>query len=535
MREIDVLIVGLGPVGATAANIAGALGLDCVGVDYSPEVFRLPRAIHFDAEIMRIFQSVDVADKIEDIVRVGRGSVHLGADGEPIRDFRVAGEIGDLGWSPHYMFYQPQLDQLLRDCAAARSSVELQLGRRCEQIEQDPDGVLATISDSSGASEVIRTRYLIACDGASSGVRRQLGIEFSDFGFEEPWAVVDMRVSSADLGPDHIVTRCDPARPIVYVPGPGRHRRWEYMILPGEDPRALIEPEAIRAVIGPASPWLDVDGSEMIRSAIYTFHGLVATRWEDGRVFLAGDAAHQTPPFYAQGMCHGIRDVNGLLWKLTMVLRGRAEPNLLDTYQVEREPHVRQIIEASVENGRYICMLDPDEAARRDASFRALMRDKRDIASFRGVIPGLSAGFLQPPGPLGETVGQPFPQNMVRDASGQLRRSDDVLGPNFSVVGAGDPTAIDEDWFVTEMEGRVVGVRPNGGQSVPRDDVFEDVSGALVNWFRTQGAEWALIRPDRYVFGLAADPHELRALIATLRQMLGSDKAPIRLTPLRAE
>ena len=112
----DVLIAGAGPVGSAAANIAAAHGLRCLLIDEATEVFPLPRAIHFDADVMRIFQFAGLAERIEPITRATSGGVHFGADHEPIREFRVKDEPGDLGWRPHYMFFQPELDAV-----AARS------------------------------------------------------------------------------------------------------------------------------------------------------------------------------------------------------------------------------------------------------------------------------------------------------------------------------------------------------------------------------------------------------------------------------
>lgn len=507
VQRHDVLVVGLGPVGSTAANLAGSLGLDCVGVDLSPQVFGLPRAIHFDADVMRIFQAVGLADAVSDICRPGSGSLHLGADGEPIRDFRVVGATGEQGWNPHYMFYQPELDQLLRDGAAARPGVQLLLGWGCERLGQDGDGVVATLRHPSGERREVRARYLIGCDGASSTVRRQIGVKLHDFGFEEAWIVVDMRVGSADLGPDHFVTRCDPQRPLVYAPGPGNHRRWEFMVLPGEDPEEMSRPARMREIIEPTAPWLGEP--EVVRSAVYTFHGLVAESWSDGAVFLAGDAAHQTPPFYAQGMCHGIRDVRNLLWKLAAVIRGDAERSLLDTYEAERVPHVDAIIEAAVENGRYICMLDPELAARRDASYRKMMAEATDVGSFRGVIPGLGAGLLDDRAPRSTAVGQVFPQPLVRDRDGRPRLLDELLGPGFSLVAAGEAPSPAAAGLLEEI----------GATTVVDED------GLLGPWFEEHGCEWALVRPDRYLFGTAAEPLELEALIARLGEMLRGERS----------
>lgn len=490
----DLIIVGLGPVGATAANLAGTHGLRCLAVDASDEVFALPRAIHFDAEIMRIFQYAGLSDAIEPITRPSTGSIHLGMDHEPIRRFLVDPGPGDLGWRPHYMFFQPQLDGLLRASAASR--VDVSTGWTCVGFTQDADGVSVTLRGGDGDQRVVRGGYLLACDGASSTVRRQLGAPLFDFGFEEPWIIVDTLVPDASMGPENMVMYCDPRRPGTYVPGPGRHRRWEFMLLPGDDHDALRTPDGLRSLIQPVTDWVDLADAEVLRSAIYRFHGLVGQQWSEGRVFLAGDAVHQTPPFYAQGMCHGIRDVHNVLWKIALVLGGRAAPSLLTTYAVEREPHVRAIVGAAIENGKYICELDPVRALARDESYREKLQAGTDVGSFRGVIPPLSDGLLDTPGVA--PSGVPFPQ--PRSDGSWL---DSRLGPGFALVSCGPLAESVPDWFTSVLGGRVV------------DDV-----AVLEPWFAGYGCEVALVRPDRYVYGVAG-AGESAALVRRLAVALG--------------
>jgi 3-(3-hydroxy-phenyl)propionate hydroxylase len=499
-EPLDLLIIGLGPVGGTAANLAGELGLRTVAIDAEPTVHGLPRAIHFDADAMRIFQAAGIADDVLAITRAARGSVHLGMDGEPIREFRVPAGVGDLGWNPHYMFFQPELDGLLRRRASERPEVDVRLGWRSEHVESAGDVVEVTIRSLAGESEVLRAKYVLACDGASSPTREQLGIELFDYGFEEPWIIIDVLAPSDDLGPDHITMYCDPRRPATYVPGPGRHRRFEFMILPGEDGETLRDPEVIRALIQSLAPWLDLSAAEVLRSAIYRFHGLVATDWSSGKVFLAGDAAHQTPPFYGQGMCHGLRDVRNLLWKLALVLAGAADREVLATYQAEREPHVRAIIEKAVENGRYICTLDSELAARRDADYRQKLRAGADVGSFRNVIPGLGAGLIDD-GSAHGPVGALFPQPWLEHQDGRVP-FDELLGRGFAAVTTEEPSA-GAGWFTDAIGARIVGA-----------------PAEVAGWFEQHECTWALVRPDRYVFGVARNADEFRALAGRLQEML---------------
>jgi 3-(3-hydroxy-phenyl)propionate hydroxylase len=509
----DVVVVGAGPVGSTAANLAARHGLRCLLVDRSTDVFPLPRAIHFDADVMRIFQWAGLADRIEPLTRSTTGGVHLGVDGEPIRVFRVDPGVGDLGWRPHYMFYQPELDALLRSAADASPLVDVRLGWAAAGVEPSATGVEVTLRGPSGESATVRGRYAIAADGASSAIRSQLGIPLADYAFEEPWVIVDGEVPEADMGPDHTIMYCDPARPGTYVPGPGRHRRWEFMLLPGETDRDVSGPDAIRRLVGPVTPWLDLDDLEVGRLAVYRFHALVAERWAQGRVFLAGDAAHQTPPFYGQGMCHGIRDVRNVLWKIAAVLDGSAAPALLDTYQVEREPHVRAIIDAAVANGRYICTLDREVALRRDAELRERMTRGADARSFREIIPGLSSGLLDRDGGS-EAVGLLFVQPATATADGTTLRFDEQLGDGFALVSVLDDLDGSEvRWLTDALGGRVV--TAPGSQ------------GTIARWMQEFGCVAALVRPDRYVFGVARDREGVAGLIDALRRALATEVAAL--------
>jgi 3-(3-hydroxy-phenyl)propionate hydroxylase len=272
------------------------------------------------------------------------------------------------------------------------------------------------------------------------------------------------------------------------------------MLLPGETGEKLRTQDGLRSLIGPVTPWLDVDRAQVVRSAVYRFHALVAERWSDGRIFLAGDAVHQTPPFYGQGMCHGIRDVHNLIWKLAHVLRGRAGERILASYQSEREPHVRTVIEAAVENGRYICTLDPVVAARRDIEFRERMRAGLDVGSFRKVIPALSDGLLDDPG--AEPVGQLFPQPEPG--------LDSALGAGFAIVASNPlPASVELDWFTSTLHGKIVD-RP---------------AATVGDWLTATGCEAALVRPDRYIFGVARSAQDCAGLLARLRALTSAPES----------
>lgn len=472
----DVAIIGCGPVGAFAANLLGKSGASVLVIEQEAHPYPLPRAVHLDHEMMRLFQSAGVIDRVAGDMRDTEGHLHVGADHGVIRYMGTVGRARPFSWSNDYFFYQPELEDHLRDALNEHANITVQLGVAFEGLEQNADGV--TLRLSGGRSE--QARYVIACDGARSAVRKALNIKLDDLDFEEPWLVVDAEVDGPVCFPDLwgvpdvadlqklSVMMCDPKRPATIVPGRGNHRRWEFMLLPGEDDQAMMEPQAVAALV---EPYLSGVPHKVVRAATYRFHGLIAERWRQGGVFLAGDAAHQTPPFFGQGMCHGLRDAANLAWKLDLVLKGQAPDALLDTYQPERDPHVRAVISAAVGAGRYICMLDSEAAAERDANMREAAKSTQH-GTAADLIPAISTGIVAT-GTAG--AGERFIQPRVGD-----RLLDDVTGGGWrlftrTAIDGGDVTVID----VTQLAD----------------------GGAIADWLADRNAESVLIRPDHYVFG----------------------------------
>lgn len=491
----DVAVVGCGPVGALLANLAGVAGLRTLVIDREAEPHPLPRAVHLDHEMMRLFQSAGLIDAIRPGMRETEGHLHVGADRGVIRYMGTAGRPKPFGWANDYFFYQPELEEQLRDGLARFEQVALRFGAAFEGLEQDADGVTLRVN-----GEAIRARYVVACDGARSAVRKSLGIALDDLGFEEPWLVVDAEVGGPVRFPDLTgvpeaadlqqlsVMMCDPARPATIVPGRGSIRRWEFMLLPGEDDAEMMRPDKVAELL---APYVADVPHRIVRAATYRFHGLIAERWQQGRVFLAGDAAHQTPPFFGQGMCHGMRDAANLVWKVAAVLRGEAAPALLDTYQPERDPHVRHVVTAAVEAGRYICELDPTRAAARDADIRAR---SNQVSTAAELIPPYAHGAVAAGTP---GAGERFVQPWVGD-----RLLDDVTGGGWRL-------------FVTDP-GATAGDLGFPVTVIVVDDIQDD--GTLVRWFADRGVTAALVRPDHYVFGTAAG--SLALLFAAARDAL---------------
>ena len=450
--------------------------------------------------MMRLFQSAGLVDQIRGGTNETEGHLHIGADRGVIRYMGTVGRPKPFGWANDYFFYQPELEQWLREGIARFANAELRLGNEFVDLVQDADGVTLTLL-ADGVRSNVRSKFVIGCDGARSAVRKALDIDLDDLDFEEPWLVVDVEVDGPVRFPDLwgvpeladlqrlSVMMCDPVRPATVVPGRGNLRRWEFMLLPGEDDAQMMRPDRVAQLL---APYLDGISHRIVRAATYRFHGLVARRWQDRRVFLAGDAAHQTPPFFGQGMCHGMRDVANLAWKLAMVASERADKTILDSYQPERDPHVRAVITAAVEAGRYICELNPDRAEARDAA----MRERAKVvstATAADLIPPIRAGLVA----IGTTgAGERFVQPRLAD--GVLL--DDATGHGWRLLVRDAASAVQA---------------AEGARASPADVAVVDVSalseaGVIARWLDERDAAAVLIRPDFYVFGTSSnDPAAL--------------------------
>ena len=182
-------------------------------------------------------------------------------------------------------------------------------------------------------------KYLIGCDGASSSVRKILKIERDDLGYDQDWLVADAHLTkTTDIPKHHAKQICNPSRPATYVPGRRGHRRFEFKLMPGETKEELEKDEKVWELL---SPWVNPVNAELERADVYQFHAALAKDWRVGRCLIAGDAAHQMPPFMGAGMGTGIRDAMNLFWKLDLILSGAAKESILDTYQEERYPHAK--------------------------------------------------------------------------------------------------------------------------------------------------------------------------------------------------
>ncbi|MBN8927465.1 MAG: 3-(3-hydroxyphenyl)propionate hydroxylase [Rhodospirillales bacterium 69-11] len=481
-----VCIIGYGPVGATLANLLGLRGIPTLVLERETDAYHLPRAVHFDDEAMRLFQTIGLADTLLPLIHVSPGMRFVDAAGQLLMDWPRPQGRGAQGWHVSYRFHQPELERVLRDGVARWPSVTVRTCCEATEITQDADGASITVTDRrTGATETVRAEYVIGCDGARSLVRRTMGSGLEDLGFHERWLVVDvlLRRPRPDLG-DWSVQFCDPARPATYVRGTGDRRRWEIALHEAEDAAAMEAPAEVWRLL---APWLRPEDAELERAACYTFHSAVATGWRNGRLLLAGDACHLTPPFLGQGMCAGLRDVANLAWKLERVLRGFDPDGLLDTYETERAPHVRAYIELAVRLGGLINTKAVDAALAVGA--RAPETEAPRMASLAPPLGlGLAAGWDGLPR-------RPAPQPALQDGS----RLDDAVGYRGALLlRTGVPLPANAAARIDERDAALV-----------QDPSVDD-------WLAAQGVQAALVAADRYVRGAARDAAELDALLAAL-------------------
>jgi 3-(3-hydroxy-phenyl)propionate hydroxylase len=404
--EVHVAIVGFGPTGATLANACGRLGLRTRVYEQSPAPYPQPRACHLDAEVARAFQDLGFDDELRDLLTPSAGMEYVAPDGRRLFTFEGFERPPLLGWPEDLVFFQPELDAMLRRGVARHPNVEVRLGQAAPPVD------------------AMEERFVVACDGAASSTRRALGVPLVDLGFDEAWLVVDVLLRRPVTLPQVIQQVCDPARLATFVPSHGPHRRWELRIAEDEDPEALARPAGVWELL---APWgVGPDDAELVRAVPYRFHAVVADRWRAGRVFLAGDAAHQMPPFMGQGLCSGVRDAVNLAWKLAAVVRGEADEGLLDSYQVERRPHTEAVIGLSIQAGRLLA-----ELAAAWGSGEPLPLPAPDVPDPQrwSRLPGLDLGG---PFPVGHLVPQPTIDG---------RRLDDLLGPGWAVVAEAEVVA----------------------------------------------------------------------------------------------
>jgi len=485
----DVVIVGYGPTGMMAAALLGRAGHRVAVLERHTTLYNLPRVGMVHDDVLRMFQEIGCLEKILPATFF-LSSFELANKGRVLLSNEVA-RLATHGHPEFTSIHQPAFEAELDVIAKALPSVRVFQGEPVVALAQNADGVTATVENAAGARRDVRGRYLIGADGGNSFVRRALGIDYEDLGFDQDWLVVDGRLKRPESAAHPPLRQfCEPDQPGVTLRMGPDIRRWSFMIFPGESSGDAVKPDSVwRRLARPEGG--TPDDYELIRVVSYRFQSLLATRWREGRVFLAGDAAHQMPPFLAQGLCSGFRDAHNLAWKLDLVLKGLAGARLLDTYQAERGPNARATIVESMRVGQNVNERDPEKVRLRDEQLMALQAAKnkgptaKQLIAFR--VPGFADGFIAPGGT--QAAGDAFAQGRVA-GNGREGLFDDVAGRGFLIVARGeDPEralSADDRALWSALGGDVV--------RLGRDVI--DVDGRYSRLMDEYGCDVLVKRPD---------------------------------------
>jgi len=504
--DTDVVVIGLGPTGATAANLLGSRGVRTLVLEQDATIFPRQRAIAIDEDALRVWQGAGLLEPIMADLRTNV-TMHFHNRNRIFLSCNLNGR-GRQGLPGMSFFHQPKLEQTLRDgLEKLRDMVELRVGHTVVSIEQDAAGVRVGIRSTSATLYHIRARYLIGCDGGSSTTRGLLGIALPGRSIDEPWIDIQARTmppyeASAPLDFNFIA---EPARPGADCQAPMGYHRWEFRLRAGEDPDRMNSPEGVRQLL--ALRGIDVDTIDITQSWVYVFHVRQAERWQERRAFLCGDAAHIMPPFVGQGISSGIRDVANLCWKLAAVLQNNAAPSLLNSYETERRPNVVTLTRFSLRVGAIVMVQNPFLASCRDMVCRIAARLpwlRTYIGNFHLKPdwisgPGLFARRRAFRSPAGQLIWQPW----VIQAIGYRRRLDDLLGPGWAYVSwrkAGMPAHL-ERLGVREI---VVHERGRSWIGLEENEAV-DIDDRLRRQFTRHRARGMLIRPDRFIYGSDRD------------------------------
>lgn len=477
MDTYDIAVVGCGPVGLALARLLAMKGLRVAAIDPNRLVCHHPRATHLDDETMRLLQTLGAQDMEPRFLRQAAWTLHR-EDGPAFLRQKLPEEESDQGWRTDYQFHQPDFESRLRGLLAGDANVDLWFGWTVTAIEQDDEAVGLTLLDrSTGAEATLAAGYAVGSDGANSFVRRAMNAEVEDLHGTQRSLIIDIHPFEhpPQLPADSGFIRCEPKRPVTYLPIFPPMLRFEFMLPDEEDAEALERPQSVYDLL---SRWLEPGSYRIMRTDTYEWHARLVHGWRSGRVLLAGDAAHQMPPMLGQGMCSGLRDAANLAWKLAAVVKGESPQSLLDTYESERAPHVRLYIEESARQSNLIEALG--------AGAFPELSGTQTIERYR---PPLGPGVVAAPG---GAIGQLSPQ--PRGANGQ--KLDDLSGYRFTVVGKPEVVAaVSADVRRLWRRLGVVAVSETGA--------------AMDRWLTEHGAAAAIIRPDRYTFALAAGAAEL--------------------------
>jgi 2-polyprenyl-6-methoxyphenol hydroxylase-like FAD-dependent oxidoreductase len=408
MLETQVLIVGAGPVGLTLALDLGQRGVRCILIERNETSIQLPKMERCNARTMEIYRRLGIAEKVRDagLPRTAPMDVFLAtsmADPPIVRlpcpsvaeaKAEIAAHNDGQPLEPYQLISQYTLEPLLRSIVETLPSVTVRFGCELTSFTQDFDSVTAHVRTSKGMEEAIRTKYLVGCDGGSSTVRKELDIQLQGEGNirklrQALFHSKDLyeRIPMGKGRHYHIAE--GPLFPFIILQDSTRH--WTLHAAASSDGEMT---EIFKRSLGMPIEF------EMLSVNEWTQHLLCAEHYGEGRVFVAGDAAHLVIPTGGLGMNTGVGDAIDLSWKLAATLAGWGGPQLLASYEKERRPIGLRNVKASraAMSGRLSWRAAYHPGIRKNtaegAAIRAEMAQRFDVEQRKVTeILGIEAGY----------------------------------------------------------------------------------------------------------------------------------------------
>jgi len=478
MREFDITIVGLGPAGGTLSNLLAMHGFSILILDREKSFYPLPRAVHFDDEIMRVFQTIGITKDFLKYTIINKGTKFVNSREKVILDWPRPKKITDNGWYPSYRFHQPDLEKQLRKKLKKYKKVFIEQNSEVKKITNSKNHVDIVYTNTRNHKKYyVRSKYLVGCDGANSVTRKQMKTKMDNLGFTQKWAVVDLILKKKKNNlPDRTIQYSNPKQPATYCRNVGKRRRWEFAIKKNQSDKKVLSENYIWNFL---KPWLNKSEAIIERKTIYQFESAIARKWRKGRIFIAGDAAHLMPPFMGQGMCAGIRDASNLAWKIATSLRVKHNDTFLNTYQTERSLNVKEYIETTMRMGEFVNAVESIQITDNIRS------DNKGIKSMQSIRPKMGKGL----GNLKDkNRGKIFPQFKLN----KNRSLDD----NFSKKGI--------LILSTDIKTKV-----SKNYTLVNSKKFKKLSVYLKN-INTKAV---IVRPDRFILGSANSNQEINLLL----------------------
>ena len=515
--DYDIAIIGYGPVGAMAANMFGSSGLNIVVIEPKKEIWNIPRAVALDGQAQRIFQSFGIINNIP--VKPIDGLTFINKKGKQIVYVDFTDHSTPNGYSETVGFSQPNLERTLREKAESYKNITFKLGSSLTNlVASENNNELTVMNNVTNETEVISSKYLLACDGADSFVRKKLNIPSFDYKCEQDWIVVDYELDpkyEIQCSPHQI---CDYQRPTTLAPIMDQHIRWEFKYNSDDNQAEMEDEQNIREMMRPHA-WrinrdLDISTGKLLRASKYRFHGLIADNFKLYNCFLLGDSAHQMPPFLGQGLCQGIKDVYNLHWKLTGVINGTYSKKILDTYSLERRAIVKSVTETAIKQGNIVGTQNRYIALVRDFILNCARQFPVLLNFFQFYHPwpikdGLIDKSLFKNKANGIVIPQPDINITIED-----KAFDQYIGYKFALL------VFDQDQEVFDEIKSLDSVKIfdenvhllNANHPFNADNNF-------VEWQKKHNISAAIIRPDRHVYG-SCDHHSIIQKIDKLSNKL---------------